>query len=259
MKITQVRNATLNLDFGGTRFLIDPFLAEKGAYPGFPGNIDPAKFDPANVPRNPTADLVVRMEQILDVDAVIVTHTHDDHWDEAAIRLVPKHLPLFVQNETDAETIRGQGFTDVRVLSSETIFNGVTLAKTPGQHGSDEAAKIMGPVMGVVFRHAGEKTLYVAGDTIWNDSVAKNLRDHAPNVVVVNSGFAQWFGVGPIIMGADDVQKVSGALPTATLIASHMEAVNHAELTRAELRQAAETRGYASKLLIPADGDTVTL
>ena len=37
MRITQVRNATLQVDYGGLRFLIDPMLGEKGAYPAFPG------------------------------------------------------------------------------------------------------------------------------------------------------------------------------------------------------------------------------
>jgi len=259
MHITQIRNATLRLDFGGTRFLIDPYLAEKGTYPGFSGNLDPATFDEASAPRNPTAELTVPMAQILDVDAVVVSHLHDDHWDEAAIRLVPKHLPLFVQNEPDADAVRGQGFTDVRVLAGDVVFKGVTLTKTPGQHGSDEAAKLTGPVMGIVFRHPQEKTLYVAGDTIWNDDVAQNLRDHAPQAVVVNAGFAQWFGVGPIIMGADDVRRVCEAVPEATVIASHMEAVNHAELTRAALRDDAEAHGYAANLRIPADGDTITI
>lgn len=259
MHITQIRNATLRLDFGGTRFLIDPFLAEKGAYPGFLGRNDPATFDPGDVPRNPTAELVVPMDRILDVDAVIVTHLHGDHWDEAATRLVPKHLSIFVQSQFDAAGLRDRGFTDVRVLAEDTPFNGVTLAKTPGQHGSDEAAKIMGPVMGVAFRHPDEKTLYIAGDTIWNDDVAKNLRDYAPQVVVVNAGYAQWFGVGPIIMGTEDVRRVCEAAPEATIIASHMEAVNHAELTRADLRADAEARGYAANLLIPADGDSIAI
>jgi L-ascorbate metabolism protein UlaG (beta-lactamase superfamily) len=36
MKITQVRNATLLLDYAGTRFLIDPMLSAKGAFPEQP-------------------------------------------------------------------------------------------------------------------------------------------------------------------------------------------------------------------------------
>jgi len=35
IKITQVRNATLIVNYAGVKFLIDPYLAEKEAYPGF--------------------------------------------------------------------------------------------------------------------------------------------------------------------------------------------------------------------------------
>ena len=38
MFIKQIRNATLRLDFGGVRFLIDPYLAEKDAYAGLTGH-----------------------------------------------------------------------------------------------------------------------------------------------------------------------------------------------------------------------------
>lgn len=36
MNITQIRNATQLITYAGKRFLIDPMLAPKGAYPGFP-------------------------------------------------------------------------------------------------------------------------------------------------------------------------------------------------------------------------------
>lgn len=41
---------------------------------------------------------------------------------------------------------------------------------------------------------------------------------------------------GPIIMGKEDTQRTLNILPDATLVASHMEAINHCLLTRAELR-----------------------
>lgn len=72
MKIRQVRNATILLTYGDEAFLIDPFLAEKGAYAAFGGTVD------AHL-RNPCVALKTPMETILDVDAVIVTHLHLDH------------------------------------------------------------------------------------------------------------------------------------------------------------------------------------
>lgn len=256
MKIKQVRNATLRVDFGGTRFLIDPYLAEKDAYPGFEGTVN------SHI-RNPRAELVTPMEEILDVDAVIVTHTHPDHWDEAAIRLVPKHLPLFTQHEDDAELIRSQGFSDVRLLGEETTFNGVKLVKTSGLHGSEQAVaaahEILGDVSGVVFTHPDEKTLYVAGDTVWNDDVRANLATYVPDVVVLNAGDAQVPGLGSIIMGTADVKAVYDAAPGAVVIASHMEAVNHSVLTRQDLLAFAEANGITGRLRVPADDEAYTL
>jgi L-ascorbate metabolism protein UlaG (beta-lactamase superfamily) len=103
MKIKQVRNATLIIEYAGKKFLIDPFLAEKGAYPGFEGTANSHL-------RNPLVDLTVPLDEILNVDAVIVTHLHPDHWDEAAKALVPKDIPIFAQNEQDAAAIQAVGF-----------------------------------------------------------------------------------------------------------------------------------------------------
>lgn len=78
MKITQIRNATQIITYAAKRFLVDPMLAPKGAWPGFPGTAH------AEI-RNPMVDLPFGVDKIVDVDAVIVTHTHEDHWDQAAL------------------------------------------------------------------------------------------------------------------------------------------------------------------------------
>ena len=131
VQVQQIRNATVKIDFSGTTFLVDPMLSAKGEFPGFPGTY-------RSELRNPLIDLPFSADQVLDsVEAVVVTHTHTDHWDEAAQKRIPKSMPVFVQNEADAKTIRGQGFKDVRVLKGSTTFNGVKLSKAGGQHGKD--------------------------------------------------------------------------------------------------------------------------
>ena len=160
MNIRQIRNATLVIEYGGKKFLIDPWLAAKGAYPGFEGT-------PNSHLRIPTVDLVVPMSEILDVDAVILTHVHLDHWDEVAAKVIPKDKPFFVQHFGDRDQIKAAGFTDVRMLSGNPEFEGVKLIRTPGQHGSDQCVQaiydLIGEVCGVVFRHPNEQTLYLAG------------------------------------------------------------------------------------------------
>jgi L-ascorbate metabolism protein UlaG (beta-lactamase superfamily) len=258
MKIKQVRHATLLIEFGGTKFLVDPYLAEQGTYPGFEGTVNSHLT-------NPQVELQTPLDEILDVDAVIVTHTHSDHWDDAAMALIPKSLPIFAQHHQDADLIQSAGFTDVRVLTEGTEgteFSGVTLIKTPDQHGSDAAlaaVPTLGKVCGIVFKHSAEKTLYVAGDTVWNQSVQDTLDAFVPDIIILNTGDAQIPGLGSITMGKDDVKKVYDAVPNAMLITNHMETVNHCVLTRQELREFASENGMTDRLLIPEDNEVYSL
>jgi L-ascorbate metabolism protein UlaG (beta-lactamase superfamily) len=149
------------------------------------------------------------------------------------------------------------------VLTGNPEFEGVKIIKTPGQHGSDEclqaAYDLLGEVCGIVFKHPNEKTLYLAGDTVFNAYVAGNLKIFEPDVVVLNCCDAQVLGFGSIIMNKEDVYATYKAAPSATLIASHMEAVNHAALTRAELRGFLHEKQMTDRVLVPEDGETCTI
>lgn len=59
---------------------------------------------------------------IQNIDAVIVTHQHFDHWDDAAKEAFPKDIKLFSQNEEDAAEIRNAGFHNVEVLKEDTVW-----------------------------------------------------------------------------------------------------------------------------------------
>lgn len=257
VKITQIRNATLHIIYGGVRFLVDPMLSDRHSWPGFEGTVNSEE-------RNPLVHLPMTKEEIIDVDAVIVTHLHEDHWDEEARKVLPKALPIFAQNKADAETIRGQGFSDVRVLSATSSFNGVQLIKTGGRHGTEAhyaaIGNILGEACGVVFKKAGAKTIYIAGDTIWQEDVAAALETHRPDVAILNTGYAMIVGIeGGIIMGTQDVLSVHKAAAEALLIGSHMEAVNHCTVSRADLRAFARANGFADKLRTPGDGETLVV
>lgn len=83
MNIKQIRNATLVVEYAGKKFLIDPMLAEKGTYPPFPNSLRQDQF-------NPLVSLPTSIENIIhDIDAVIVTHLHLDHFDDVAKEVLP--------------------------------------------------------------------------------------------------------------------------------------------------------------------------
>lgn len=272
MKFTQIRNATALIEYNGTTFLIDPYLSPKDTYPPFPGCYNPTK-------RHPMVELPCSVDDIIKkTDAVIVTHTHLDHWDDAAVENLPKDIKIFVQEGISAykpdmplesaELIRSQGFTNVEVMSADTEYKGINLRMIEvGQHGDSavygvpELATMLGDAMGVVFQAKGEPTVYLIGDSIWNKGVARTLQQYNPDVVILNACLASYgekLGEHPIIMGAEDFTRVHHYLPKAKMIATHMDTVHHAKLTRDELKNYVRENGLEKFVDIPDDGETLT-
>lgn len=252
MKIQHIRNATLIVEYAGKKFLIDPMLSDKGTYPPFPNS---ARQDQ----NNPLVELPSSIEDIIkNIDAVIVTHLHYDHWDGAAAEVLPKDIKLFTQNDEDKEEIGTAGFTNIEVLTENTIFEGIQLIKTAGEHGRGEILKSAGFVCGIVFKHESDKTLYVAGDTVWYDAVGHTIKVHKPEVIVVNAGDNQFNQGGSLVMNENDVHEVVKAASDAKVIAVHMEAVNHWNLSREDLKKFAVEKGIADNVIVPDDGEEYT-
>lgn len=249
MNIHHIRNATLVVEYAGKRFLIDPFLAEKGAYPPFPHS---ARQDQ----NNPLVSLPTSIENIINVDAVIITHLHYDHWDDAAKEALSKEIKMFVQSEEDEKEIRNAGFQNIEVLQKDSIFEDIHLIKTKGEHGRGEMVELAGKVCGVVFKHPTEKTLYVAGDTVWYEGVQEVINTHDPDIIVVNGGDNQFLEGGSLVMGKEDIYDVHKAAPNAKIISVHMEAVNHWTLSREELKGFIEEKGMSAHVLVPEDGES---
>lgn len=251
MLIHQIRNATLIITYKDKKFLIDPWLMPKDYMPGFEMAVN------ANV-RQPRVELPLSVEKIVDVDAVILTHFHPDHWDEFATKAIDKKIPFFVQNEVDQKQIQSLGFSDVRVVSvSGTEFDGITLYKTFGQHGKREIIKplceqvnMAYDAMGVVFKAKNEKTLYVAGDTIWCEEVVEAIDKFAPNIIVVNACGATLLNGERIIMNDEDVKTLAEYAPKAVIIASHMDTVSHLTVTRNDIRKM-----KLNNVLVPEDNE----
>lgn len=237
--------------YGGRTILLDPFLSDAGSLPAFNNTPNPRP--------NPLVPLPVPAAQILNgIDATLLTHLHVDHWDAVAREMLPKGATLFAQ-PPDMTRVSQAGFTGSRSIDETVSWEGITIARTGARHGSGDVGQRMGPVSGYVLKHQGSPTVYIAGDTIWCPEVADAIRDHSPNIIVVNAGEAQFLEGGPIIMGVDDVVKVCQAAPRATVIAVHMEAVNHCVLTRAGLRAGLNRSSVASTVMIPRDGEELGL
>lgn len=252
MNLQVIRNATLILDYAGKRFLIDPDFGIKESRNALAGKS-----------KNPMVDLPLSIEQILEgVEAVIVSHLHQDHFDTVAYATVPQHLPLFCQPE-NAAFIREKGFQNVLPIHDTTDWQGIHIQRVGGHHGLGAVESIMGTVSGFVFQAPTEPTLYWAGDTVLCDEVRETIAKFQPDVIVSHSCGAMWTVQEErilIVMDAAQTIELCQLAPQCRVIATHMEALDHATVSRADLRSAAaQAQMSPERLLIPLDGETLVL
>lgn len=264
MIIKQIRNATIKIHYGDKVFLVDPWLAPKDSFGSFSSLPKSIPFKTRDSQKSfismPICNLPQSVDEILSkVDYYIITHIHPDHidinLDGTVGSLLDKKTPILVQNEDDAQIFRNSGFTNIEILSEYGLSVGnIKITKVPALHGTNIPC---GSAMGFIIE--GEnKTLYVAGDTVWYEKVAETLDKFHPNVIILNACAAELEDFGRLIMDAEDVKKVIQYSPDSEIILSHLDNVAHASLSRTSLSDKLEELGIvSSKVLIPQDGEVL--
>lgn len=248
MKIQLLRHATLLVELGGKTLLVDPMLSEKEA-------MSPI-LNSANDRRNPLVSLTAPTGYLESLDAVLVTHTHRDHFDDAAAQLLPKKKPVLCQ-PADEGKLKELGFTTVLPIDAELVWEGIKFQRTTGQHGTGEIGQKMAPVSGFVLSAAAEPKLYIAGDTIYCADVEAALTIHHPEITVVNGGGARFNAGDPITMTLEDVDKVLRFAIDTRIIVVHLDAINHCLVTRAEFLTHFATHPCHGRVSIPVDGESL--
>ena len=249
----QIRNATVKLKFPGVTFLIDPWLSAPCSPEEKAEALQTRRFIP-----KPVCPLPMPPEEILaDVDVILATHLHEDHFSGD---FLPKDARMVLQNRTDAEKAEAMGFSNAACFADAPLtFGGVTVYRVDARHGdSDAVVRRMGSTSGFVFVREGAPTVYLAGDTVYYDGVRDVIVRFSPAMVIVNACDAR-LPAGRLIMNAEDVSKTCACSPDSLVIASHMEAVSHAHLSRAALRRNLSATPYAAQVRIPADGEQIEL
>ena len=251
VRVRLLRHATCVIHYAGRTLLVDPMLGDQGVMPPIARTPNPRP--------NPLVSLPIPVTGVLQgIDAVLVTHTHSDHWDAEATARIPRDTRILIQ-PPDAAKFAGWGFSAVQPVADTATWNDIRISRTGGQHGRGAVGERLAPVSGFVLSGRGQPTLYIAGDTVWCPEVAEAIESHTPDIIIVNAGAAQFLEGGAITMDVDDVIQVCRAAPRARVIAVHMEAINHCVLTRSALGAGLEKAAVKTPVLIPADGEDLRL
>lgn len=248
MRLQLIRSATLRLEYAGKRFIIDPYLAAKHTMPSYTGKS-----------LNPLVDLNCSPTEVIKgAEMTIISHLHSDHFDPAAQNLLPKELPILCQPQ-DEPAIKAKGFSNVISVPDRITWKEIIITRTHGQHGTGKVLAEMGNVSGFVFQAEAEPTVYWTGDTIWCDSVMNVINQVQPKIIITHSCGAVWGDSVPIVMDAAQTLELCQTAPDSIVIATHMDSLDHATVTREILRKYAETNNVLSeKLLIPEDMEQYT-
>lgn len=248
VKIQLIRNATVKIHYAGQVLLVDPMLGEKHTF---------MSFVVPNQNLNPTVDLTLSTEEILqDVDTLLLTHAHPDHFDPPAIAALNKDLAIYIQ-EFDKESVEKAGFNKISVVQNTAQHNGIMISKTDGKHGPDALLSALGQVSGFVLQADNQPTIYIVGDCLWASEIEAAIEKYNPDIIITNSGGARFMGDSQILMDEQDTIKVAQKAPQATVVAVHMNALDHCKTTRTVMRDA--VKNAAVNVLIPEDGELIEL
>ena len=243
VSIQLVRNATLKLAYNGKTFIIDPSLSPKHSF---------MSFVVPNQNLNPTVDLPITIEEITEgVDAVLVSHTHLDHFDEGAREHLNHQLPLFGQ-PFDKQVFTDSPFTNTILIEDKVLYEGTTIRRTKGKHGPDHMLQALGEVSGFVLQAPKHPTIYIVGDCLLDEDIKNTIAQYNPDIIVVNSGGAE-FGGEVILMDEKRAVELAKLAPEAKVLAVHMEALDHCKTTRQMVRDEAQKEGV--NILVPNDGE----
>ena len=210
-------NATTLLRLGPFTLLTDPNFLHRGqrAYLG-KGLWTTRLTEPALQPT-----------QLPDLDAIVLSHMHADHWDRIATRYLDKDTPV-ITTQAAASALGRRGFratADLRPWQRHELTRGeetLRITSVPGVHGPGAMGRLLPPVMGSVLElvRGGEVDwrCYISGDTIFRPWLAEVLERCGPlDVVIPHLGGTKALGLTVTMDGRQGADLVDLLTPRVTV------------------------------------------
>ncbi|MFB9887983.1 MBL fold metallo-hydrolase [Balneatrix alpica] len=232
VKATWLGGPTLLVEFNGFRFITDPMLGEgEQAFVMGDPNED---FDLATGPQIKHHRRLTPLPPVdlSDLQLILLSHAHEDHFDQEAQRRLSPALPLITPAH-DLQNLYDKGFQQAQSLAwgeSRSFAAGageITITAVPAHHSNQtDIAQLLGQGNGywIEFKEQNwRKTLYWTGDTLPTPALLNALRPYGqPDVMIPHLGRVGTPGpLGQISMGASDVIKLADAVQPHKLLPIH--------------------------------------
>jgi L-ascorbate metabolism protein UlaG (beta-lactamase superfamily) len=249
-----VGTATTLLRLGGHTLLTDPDFRHRGhrAYLG-KGLFSKRRTEPALQPVG-----------LPEIDAVLLSHLHGDHFDPIARAELDRALPVLT-TPAASKKLHRWGFGDARGLATwETVAlaEGLTVTSAPGQHAPGVARPLLPPVMGsVVEVHDGQRPfrVYITGDTLRRPWLREVTERRGPlDAMVIHLGGTRALGLLVTMdagQGADLVELLD---PTLT-VPVHYDDYTVFRSPLSDFVDAVRRRDLPTRLRTVGRGETVSL
>ena len=125
---------------------------------------------------NPLVELPEPAEVVVHgLDAIVVTHLHQDHFDATAAAAAPEGRAAVLPPD-DAETLRGHGFDDVRPVDDRVDWEGIGDHARTGGVGTGADRRAAGAGVGLRPRDAGEPRSTSPATRCWCEEVRARAR-----------------------------------------------------------------------------------
>ena len=165
-KLLFVGTATTVIAYAELNLLTDPNFLHQGqrAYLGY-GLSSKRLTEPA-----------LSLADLPELDAVLLSHMHGDHWDRVTRRGLDRDVPIITTPHA-SKRLQRRGFpraTGLRTWKQHAIIRGSTMVRItamPGRHAPRPAARLLPPVMGSMLEFGPldgtvALRLYITGDTL---------------------------------------------------------------------------------------------
>jgi L-ascorbate metabolism protein UlaG (beta-lactamase superfamily) len=257
--ITFIGNATLLISYAGFTVLTDPNFVHRHEQVSIGFGMHATRL----------TDPSMEIADLPELDLVVLSHFHGDHFDQVAERELDRSLPIYTTPQA-ANELRRRGFTAAYPLET---FQSVSIPKagrslritaTPGRHGPPVVDLVLPDVMGTVLDFtqadgAPALRVYITGDTLLYDDLNEIPRRY-PDIdfAFVHLGGTRVMGI-LVTMDAEQGVQLVQLVGARTNVPIHYDDYDLFTSPLSDFQAQVRAAGLEQRVRYLAHGDTLQL